>query len=77
MDTRSEPVRVECYSGYRYAEEPRAVERPEGRTEVVAVLRRWREPQGPAFRVRLSDGSEATLLYDEALDRWSIRAEEA
>lgn len=77
MDTRNRPVRVECYSGYQYAQEPRIVERPEGRAEIVAVLRRWREPQGPAFRVRLSDGTEATLIYDEALDRWYIREEAA
>lgn len=77
MATTNRPVRVECYSGYQYAQEPRAVEGPEGRAEVVAVLRRWREPQGPAFRVRLSDGADATLIYDEALDQWYIRAEEA
>lgn len=75
MDTKSRPVQVECYSGYRYAQEPRAVERPEGRAEVASVVRRWREPRGPAFRVRLSDGSEATLLYDEALDQWFIQEE--
>ncbi len=73
MDIKCRPIRVECYSGYEYAQEPRAVYRPEGRAEVVSVLRRWREPRGPAFRVRLSDGAEATLIYDEALDRWFIR----
>lgn len=73
MDTRSKPVRVECYSGYQYAQEPRAVETPQGRAEVVSVVRRWREPRGPAFRVRLSDGANATLVYDEALDQWFMQ----
>lgn len=76
MATTNRPVRVECYSGYQYAQEPRAVERPEGRAEVVAVLRRWREPQGSLFRVRLSDGTETTLVYDEAQDQWFTRLEE-
>ncbi|MDH7488722.1 MAG: hypothetical protein QHH80_04350 [Anaerolineae bacterium] len=75
MDTKSRPVRVECYSGYQYAQEPRAVERPEGRAEVASVLRRWREPRGPAFRVRLADGNEATLRYDEALDQWFMESD--
>ncbi len=66
---------MECYSGYQYAQEPRAVEHPEGRAEVVAVLQRWREPRGPAFRVRLADGSEATLWYDEALDQWFMESD--
>lgn len=72
MDTKSRPVRVECYSGYQYAEEPRAVVHADGRAEVVSVLQRWREPRGPAFRVRLSDESEVVLLYDEGLDQWFI-----
>jgi hypothetical protein len=67
------PVRVECYSGHTYAEEPRTVIGPEGRAEVAEVLRRWREPEGPAFRVRLSDGAIRTLVYHEAIDQWFIR----
>lgn len=72
MDT-NDAVSVECYSGHTYAGEPRAVVRPRGRQEVTAVLRRWREPEGPAFRVRLEDGTTATLFYNEASGDWSVR----
>lgn len=72
MDTNS-GVSVECYSGHTYAGEPRAVVGPQGRREVTDVLRRWREPEGPAFRVRLEDGSAATLFYNETSGHWSVR----
>jgi hypothetical protein len=71
MDT-SEPVQVECHSGHAYAQEPRAIVRPGGRLEVANILRRWRTPQGPVFRVLLSDGSVGNLAYDESRDQWSI-----
>lgn len=75
MDTTSKAVRVECYSGYTYTQEPTAVWMQEGRVEVTAVLHRWREPEGPAFRVQLSDGSATTLAYHEAEDQWFARVE--
>lgn len=69
----NDAVSVECYSGHAYATEPRAVTGPGGRQEVTDVLRRWREPEGPAFRVRLEDGSTVTLLYNEMSGNWTMR----
>ncbi len=48
------PIRVECYSGHTYAQEPRAFEW-EGRIyQVERVVKRWRTPTGPCFRVKVA-----------------------
>jgi hypothetical protein len=50
----SETVQVECYSGYTYAQEPRVVEWQGQRYEIKRILKRWRTPQGPGFRVEVA-----------------------
>jgi hypothetical protein len=55
-------VQVECYSGYTYAQEPRAFVWHARRYEVERVVKRWRTPAGPGFRVQgsgLGPGQEA------------------
>jgi hypothetical protein len=77
------PVQVECYSGHTYAQEPRAFEWRGGRYEVVRVVKRWRTPTGPAFRVRVTGitdhGSRITepidLFYLEAEDKWTMNVQ--
>jgi len=71
--TESELDRVECYSGYTYAQEPRAVVWRGRRFEVDRIEQRWRTPEGPAFRVATVPGAEFDLLYSEGADRWTIR----
>jgi hypothetical protein len=39
---------------------------------VEEIVSTWREPAGPAFRVRTGRG-EFTLLYEEQRDRWWLR----
>lgn len=76
--TRGEPVghnlgpKVECYSGFSYAQEPLAFEWQGQRCEINKVERRWREPQGPRFRVCTADGLRWQLKYDEGQDSWSV-----
>jgi hypothetical protein len=65
-------VQVECYSGHRYAQEPRAFTWQGQRYEVGKVEQAQRTPRGPVFRVRTVDGRRFTLAYDEAEDRWAI-----
>ena len=65
-------VQVECYSGHRYAQEPRAFTWQGQRYEVGRVAQALRTPRGPVFRVRTGDGRRFTLAYDEAGDRWVI-----
>lgn len=67
-----EPVRVECYSGHSYAQEPRAFTWQGERRAVAAVERAWRTPAGPHFRVRTEDGARFELAYDERADEWEL-----
>ncbi len=68
----SEPVRVECYSGHSYAQEPRVFTWRGERHLVAAVERAWRTPSGPHFRVRTQDGARFELAYDEQTDEWEL-----
>jgi hypothetical protein len=76
----SETVQVECYSGYTYAQEPRAVEWQGQRYEVKRILKRWRTPQGPHFRVEVAGISHGQspmsrlvdLTYSEIEDKWTM-----
>jgi aminotransferase len=67
-----EPVTVECYSGYTYAQEPRAFVWHGVRRTVTRVERTWREPDGPHFSVQADDGCRYNLAYDEARVAWQI-----
>lgn len=64
---------VECYSCHTYAEEPRAFTWQGRRYEVTEIKQRWREPQGPVFRLRTADGQRWQLAYDQTQDSWSLQ----
>lgn len=51
-------VHVNCYSGYTYAQEPRALEWHGRRYEVKRIVKRWRTPEGPCFRVEVAGGQQ-------------------
>ncbi|MEJ2560866.1 MAG: hypothetical protein P8186_32525 [Anaerolineae bacterium] len=84
----NETVEVECYSGYTYAQEPRAVEWKGQRYEVKRIVKRWRTPQGPHFRVEVAGISNlpwptrqgrkspmsrlVDLTYLEIEDKWTM-----
>ena len=76
----SDPVQVECYSGYTYAQEPRAIEWRGARYQVERVVQRWRTPAGPGFRVRVTGITDhefrftglVDLFYLEAEDKWTM-----
>jgi hypothetical protein len=55
--------KVECYSGYTYAQEPRAFEWDGERYEVVRVVKRWRTPTGPVFCVEVAAISGSQHLH--------------
>ncbi len=65
-------VLVECYSGYAYAQEPRAFTFEDERRTVIAVRKRWREPTGPCFEVLADDATVYVLVYNEIADQWLI-----
>ncbi len=72
--TETESTTVECYSGYTYAQEPRAFMWGGARLPISTVERAWRTPSGRAFRVLTSDGRRFRLSYDEATDSWLCEA---
>jgi hypothetical protein len=68
----STKVQVRCYSGHRYGERPQAFFWQGQEVAVEEVLAEWREPAGPAFRVRTGQGG-FVLAYEERGDRWWLR----
>ena len=71
MAERLKPV-VECYSGARYGERPRAFTWEGHQHEVAAVQRQWRMPEGPCFRVITQMEERFDLIYLESEDAWQI-----
>ncbi len=73
-------VHVECYSGHTYAQEPRAFEWEGLRYQVERVIKRWRTPAGPCFRVEVAGVSDLKtpistfidLTYLESTDQWTM-----
>jgi hypothetical protein len=63
-------VKVESHSGYTYAEKPTALEMDGQRWEIVKIIMENRTPCGKSFFVRISDGREFQLEYNEAKDEW-------
>ncbi len=64
--------RVECHSGYEYAERPTAVWWEGQRLEVEGVEAEWRISGGKKFRVRTAGRRVFELLYVELYDEWRV-----
>ena len=81
-------VQVECYSGYTYAQEPRAFEWQGRQYTVVRVVKRWRTPTGPTFRVEVAARDSQVsnlephlpnlvdLQYRELEDTWTMSVQD-
>ena len=67
-------VDVRCHSGYAADEEPRVVVLDERRLEVVAVERRWREPEARFFVVRIADGTRYVLRQAVTTGVWTMKS---
>ena len=67
-------LQVECYSGYRGEQEPRAFSLGTRRLEVVSIVDRWLAPEHRYFRVAASDGDTYVLRHDEASGEWTLGA---
>ena len=66
-------AKVECYSGHRYGERPRAFTWRGQRHRVQAVRREWRTPQGLSFQVVTDEGEDYLLFYWEEADLWWVK----
>ena len=64
---------VECHSGYRYAEKPRAFIWQGERLLVEQILQAWRSPSGPRFKILTRGQQVFELAYDEHTGRWDIQ----
>jgi hypothetical protein len=67
------PDLVECYSGSRYAERPKAFYWQGDRLEIEEVQDRWRTPAGLCFRVRAGQNQIYELVYQEHSGNWQVR----
>jgi hypothetical protein len=66
--------RVEVYSSYAYAVEPRAFYFEENRHDVKEIARAWKSPGHNHYYVRDYHECFFELIYEEANDRWFLRA---
>lgn len=64
-------IKVKCYSGYVYAEEPRSFVWQEKELRITAIEKAWHEPSKRLFRVITEDGNLFELCYNEKSDYWS------
>jgi hypothetical protein len=76
-----EPIRVECYSGYKANERPAAFTYQGRRWKVAEVIDRWYEggieperTEASYFKVRTPEGYIFLLRYLPLSDVWSIQA---
>lgn len=66
------PDRVECLSGYTYADRPIAFISMGQKRRIKEILARWQIPGARRFRVRVDDDDTFELCYDEMRDEWQI-----
>ena len=71
MSGQNIEIRVKCYSGHIYAEEPRSFVWQEKELGIKSVEKAWQEPGKRLFRVVTEDGRLFELCYNETVDRWS------
>ena len=67
-------IRVECYSGYRGEEEPRAFTLGRTRFSVLEIVDRWMAPDHVYFKVRADDGRMLVLRHDTGSNHWELAA---
>ena len=64
-------IKVKCYSGHVYAEEPRSLVWQDKELGIKSIEKAWQEPGTRLFRVVTEDGKLFELCYNERTDRWS------
>ncbi|UCC89136.1 MAG: hypothetical protein JSV81_07470 [Anaerolineales bacterium] len=70
-------VQVECYSSHTYAQEPRAFTWHGERYEVKRIIKRWRTPEGPSFRVQATPTTHLQHLQRALLLASASKPEQA
>jgi len=65
-------LKVNCYSGQTYAEEPRSFQWQGVEYEIEEIEKAWLEPGERHFQVRTRDNKLFQLCYNERKQEWSI-----
>lgn len=65
-------ISVECYSGYRGEETPRAVWIGSRKIEVIDILDRWLSPDHRYFKIRGNDQSVYIIRNDSITLEWDL-----
>lgn len=65
-------LKVNCYSGHTYAEEPRSFLWEGIEYEVEEIERTWQEPGERYFKVHTRNNKLFQLCYNEREKRWSV-----
>ncbi len=65
-------LKVNCYSGHTYAEEPRSFLWEGIEYEVEEIEKSWQEPGKRCFKVRTMDNKLFQLCYNETEKQWSL-----
>lgn len=65
-------LKVSCYSGHTYAQEPRSFEWRGIGYDVAAIEKAWREPGKRCFLVLTGDNKSFQLCYNERQQDWDI-----
>ena len=64
-------LKVKCYSGQTYAEEPRSFEWEGAEYELEMIEKVWREPGRKYFQLKTRDSKIFRLCYNEVSGEWS------
>jgi hypothetical protein len=67
-------LKVKCYSGHTYAEEPWSFLWEGIEYEVEKIEKSWQEPGKRYFKVQTKDNKLFQLCYDETEKQWSLRS---
>ncbi len=65
-------LKVNCYSGYTYAERPESFLWQDVEYEVEEIEKEWLEPGERYFQVRTRDNKLFRLYYNETDKQWSL-----
>jgi hypothetical protein len=64
--------KVECHSGFTYAERPVAFLWEGRRCAIREIIKEWRIPGGHCFKVLTDEQLTFELFYGELYDEWRI-----
>jgi len=71
MSWQNMDIKVKCYSGYVYPEEPRSFIWQGKELRMKSVEKAWQEPGRRLFKVVTEDGKLFELCYNSTADQWS------